>query len=341
MVSRPEITVPVDSVAARSLEDPSLYVSRELSWLEFNDRVLEEALDESNPQLGAQAAGRGGDPFPFRRREAARRAFERDLQAPAYLAEAANGLLARGFVPGARTLRDPHFSLRVAGRSDPRLLAADVQRAGLPDLDAACDRSRSSLPVHLESLALARRRARRREPRRSDHALRPGEGPKRDPALRPDRFGAGGTALVCLPGGSDRAQFGRALPRDDHSRIVLVSRHARRGPHLAGRRGGRSAAGDRIGAAQAPLRRAGPPRGGRRDAATRARQAPGSALTLGLGLLRVRGDARDVRSVGARQPRYPGAARSAVHTVDPAQARRCDRYLRGHPRGRHPAAAPL
>src|SRR5579883_831580 len=51
MVSRPEITVPVDSVAARSLEDPSLYVSRELSWLEFNDRVLEEALDESNPLL--------------------------------------------------------------------------------------------------------------------------------------------------------------------------------------------------------------------------------------------------------------------------------------------------
>ncbi|HTU69424.1 MAG TPA: polyphosphate kinase 1 [Candidatus Baltobacteraceae bacterium] len=31
------------------LDDPSLYFSRELSWLEFNDRVLEEALDSSNP----------------------------------------------------------------------------------------------------------------------------------------------------------------------------------------------------------------------------------------------------------------------------------------------------
>ncbi|MDQ2908532.1 MAG: RNA degradosome polyphosphate kinase, partial [Candidatus Eremiobacteraeota bacterium] len=33
------------------LDDPSLYYSRELSWLEFNDRVLEEALDERNPLL--------------------------------------------------------------------------------------------------------------------------------------------------------------------------------------------------------------------------------------------------------------------------------------------------
>jgi len=42
---------PPPSAAGLALDDPSLYISRELTWLEFNDRVLEEALDERNPLL--------------------------------------------------------------------------------------------------------------------------------------------------------------------------------------------------------------------------------------------------------------------------------------------------
>ncbi len=34
-----------------SIEDPYLYINRELSWLEFNQRVLDQAIDESNPLL--------------------------------------------------------------------------------------------------------------------------------------------------------------------------------------------------------------------------------------------------------------------------------------------------
>src|SRR5512133_800118 len=34
-----------------SLDNPSYYVGRDLSWLKFNSRVLEEAFDESNPLL--------------------------------------------------------------------------------------------------------------------------------------------------------------------------------------------------------------------------------------------------------------------------------------------------
>ncbi|MES9862647.1 MAG: hypothetical protein ABW138_17590, partial [Candidatus Thiodiazotropha sp. 4PDIVS1] len=47
--------VPSDQVVSEQeefdLEDPNLYLNRELTWLAFNSRVLSEASREKNPIL--------------------------------------------------------------------------------------------------------------------------------------------------------------------------------------------------------------------------------------------------------------------------------------------------
>ena len=45
-----ETNAPADSLTS-DLDDPKLYLNRELSWLQFNARVLEEAEDHGNPLL--------------------------------------------------------------------------------------------------------------------------------------------------------------------------------------------------------------------------------------------------------------------------------------------------
>ena len=49
-MSQPEKRFPLE-VAAVPSDPPALYLNRELSWLEFNARVLAEAEDPSNPLL--------------------------------------------------------------------------------------------------------------------------------------------------------------------------------------------------------------------------------------------------------------------------------------------------
>src|SRR5688572_12907395 len=43
--------VPPRDVQPTDLKNPALYINRELSWLEFNERVLEQARDTAHPLL--------------------------------------------------------------------------------------------------------------------------------------------------------------------------------------------------------------------------------------------------------------------------------------------------
>ena len=59
--AKPAMTAPPDNVvpmpppneppAKRDFSDPKNFINRELSWLEFNRRVLEEAQDPAQPLL--------------------------------------------------------------------------------------------------------------------------------------------------------------------------------------------------------------------------------------------------------------------------------------------------
>ncbi len=47
----PESDAATESTQYADLDAPDLYLNRELTWLEFNRRVLHEAQDEGNPLL--------------------------------------------------------------------------------------------------------------------------------------------------------------------------------------------------------------------------------------------------------------------------------------------------
>jgi len=47
----PSMQVPVENREDQNLSNPDYYCNRELSWLQFNDRVLHEAFDRRTPLL--------------------------------------------------------------------------------------------------------------------------------------------------------------------------------------------------------------------------------------------------------------------------------------------------
>src|SRR5438132_9018061 len=50
-VTTDELTLLPDAIPERDFSDPANFINRELSWLEFNRRVLEEAQDPTQPLI--------------------------------------------------------------------------------------------------------------------------------------------------------------------------------------------------------------------------------------------------------------------------------------------------
>src|SRR5712691_3964556 len=50
-VDQPTVVATTDIPVAREFSDPRNFINRELSWLEFNRRVLEEAQDPTQPLI--------------------------------------------------------------------------------------------------------------------------------------------------------------------------------------------------------------------------------------------------------------------------------------------------
>ena len=200
------------------IDDPALYFNRELSWLDFNQRVLELAEEHEVPllervrfcaiyasnldeffmvrvaglfdQLDAGIDARGPDGLaPGEQIDAIQaRVLELDRRLHAcFDGDAA---------PGAGGARDPD---RLAGDRERGGAARDrpaLPRAGLPGADPAGDRPRPSLPLHLQPLAQPRRAVAR--PRERGTRSSPGSRCRRSCSAASCRSGEDGKAFVPL-----------------------------------------------------------------------------------------------------------------------------------------------
>ena len=319
-----------DGEPSVDLEDPSLYYNRELSWLDFNDRVLQLAEDSSVPllerikfcaiweanldeffmvrvanlhdqvELGRDARGADG------------LSADEQIDAIADVVAAQRDRMARCFsgelVPSLAEHGIRFISVADASEDERRRDGAPLRGPDLPRTDAARDRARPPVSVHIQPLAEPG--GDRSGPRPGDRGARARQGP--EGASRPLRAARGGGGAVRRPRGRDRRQPGLALPGDGDRRPRPVPGHARHRLRRL-RRGRRPARGGRGGASPPPLRRGGPPRGGERHEPAH----PGPA----------RGGVEDLRAAGVRGAEPARPLRPLGH--------------RGHQRLRRPQLSPV
>ena len=253
------MAVPTTSAAAAQ----SRLLNRELSWLEFNARVLELAADERCRCSSGQvlldllveprrvlhgARGRPAWSRPARlavalaRRPHAAGGARRDPRARARADARAVEAVERRAAARARG----RAGSSSAGRrlADEELASSRASSGDLPGADAARGRPGPAVPVHLRALALARRlRARPGRPARSASPA------SRCPRRCRASCAVGARGAVRAARGRDRVLPARALPRhgDRRSAARSVSRatptsRSRTKPTTCSRRSSRAAA---------------------------------------------------------------------------------------------------
>ena len=335
------------------------YLNRELSWLEFNARVLHEARDERNPLLErvkflAIFAGNLDEFFQVRI------AGLRQQVEAGKVARSPDGRTADEQLAAARArvldLVADHSQIFVVGppragrrgrraarlRGHPRASRGAppaVPRRDLPGPDAARGRPRAPVPVHLDAVAVDRGRPARPGDRRA--RLRPGQGAA-DPAA-PAR-GRAVALRAHRPG--HRGQPRHALLGDGGRGAPPLPGHPQRRLRDRGGRGGRPPARHRGGAPAPPVRGRRPARGRAVDARRDAGAAAARARPRRGRLLRRQRHARPDRAVVDRRPRpaRPQArALVAGHAAaaHPARRGRAGRRVRRDPRRRHPRPPPV
>ena len=175
-------------LADADLRDPSLYINRELSMLDFFERVLAEARDTQQPSPGAGQVRRHRRLDPRRVLHGARRrpaaagrgrrlgGVRRRVHAAAAAAHRAGARLGHheGGAPvfqraqaRARGRRHPHRRPRRPRRRAARRAAALLRGQGLPGTHAAGVRPGPPLPAHLQHEPQPRGTAAGRQRRRA------------------------------------------------------------------------------------------------------------------------------------------------------------------------------
>ncbi len=279
VITQPQAATTPAKTPVVLLDDPSLFISRELSWLEFNDRVLEEALDARTPLLErlkfVAIYGTNLDEFFMIRVAAMKQQIEaqvvrrsEDGRTPTEHLAAISQRLRTSLPRQMHVLNDDLLPaleregirlLRVSELDDEtqNALERTFDESVFPVLTPLAVDSGHPFPyISNLSLSLAVELEEATRDGIELHFARV-KIPPTLPRFVPVGEAANGRPPLRAARRSHLAPPRRALPRHARARLISLPGDARRRPRSTRGRGRRSAAGDRVGAAAPPLRRTG------------------------------------------------------------------------------------